>query len=352
MLKHTGIHIAIAALTLLAGSIAGAQTLDLSETGQKLDGIAAVVNDGVVLQSELDAQTAMIVNRLRGENTPLPPFNILRQQILESLVIKEIQLQRAARAGIRIPDEMLNRAMSDIARRNGITLSDLPGLLEQDGMSYSAYRREMREQMTIERLRQRDVISRIGVNPRELEEYLAREAGAAYLNNRYKVSHILISVPAAASPDEIDLATGEARDLYEQLEAGADFAQLAVAYSDAQTALDGGSMGWREGDALPTLFAEIVPAMQPGEISVPVRTNSGFHIIKLDAMEGTEAVMENQTHARHILIETDELMDDDIVRRNWQRFVSTLLKAMTLALSPKPFLPTQAQPLKAATSAG
>jgi len=326
MLKRTGLYAALAALTLLPAVGAVAQTLDLSDTGQKLDGIAAIVNDGVVLQSELENQTAMIVARLRAENTPLPPFDILQQQILESLVIKEIQLQRAERAGIRVPDEILNRAMSDIARRNGISLAELPELLEQDGMSYILYRSEMREQMIIERLRQRDVISRIGVNPRELQDYMAREEGAAYLNNRYKVSHILISVPAAASPEELEAATDEARDLYDQLQNGADFAQLAVAYSDAQTALAGGSMGWRDGNALPTLFAEFVPVMQKGEISLPVRTNSGIHIMKLDDVEGNEPVMENQTHARHILMETNELMDDEIVQQKLTEIRASILE--------------------------
>ncbi len=292
-----------------------AQNLELSDTGERIDGIAAVVNDGVVLLSELDDQTILVINRLREENTPLPPMNILREQILESLVVNQIQLQRAERAGITIPDEMLNRALADIARRNGTTLSGLPELLAQDGVNYAAYRNEMREQMIMQSLRQRDVISRISVNPRELEDYLEREASTAYRNQRYLVSHILISLPAAAAPIQLEATSKEAWDLYDQLQNGADFAQLAVAYSDAQTALEGGNMGWRNGDALPTLFADIVPNMQPGQISEPIRSSSGFHLVKLDATEGTETIIEDQTHARHILIKTTEIMDDDIVRQ-------------------------------------
>jgi peptidyl-prolyl cis-trans isomerase SurA len=292
-----------------------AQSLELSDTGVKIDGIAAVVNDGVVLQSELDEQTIMVVNRLRQENTPLPPMNILREQILESLVVTQIQLQRAERAGITIPDEMLNRALSEIARRNDTTLSALPELLANDGVEYSSYRKEMREQMTIERLRQIDVISRIGVTPRELEDYLERQSSTANRNQRYLVSHIMISMSAATNPKELEEATTETWGIYDQLQNGADFSEMAVTYSDAQTALEGGSMGWRNGDALPTLFADIVPNMQVDQISEPIRSSSGFHIIRLDATEGNEAIIEDQTLARHILMKTNEIMDDDIVRQ-------------------------------------
>jgi peptidyl-prolyl cis-trans isomerase SurA len=299
---------------LFAGTALG-QNLELSDTGQKLDGIAALVNDGVVLISELQEQTAMITARLREEGTQLPPEDILAQQILESLIVNRIQLQRARREGITVPDEMLNRALSDIARRNGTTLGQLPELLAQDGMDYAVYRKEMREQLTMERLRQRDVVSRIAVNSRELEDYLEREGANAYRNQRYKISHILISMPASSSPAgqrEIETRVWE---LFEKLQGGADFAQMAVAYSNAQSALEGGSMGWRDGDALPSLFAQTVPNMQKGDISEPIRSPSGFHILKLDDVEGNEPIMESQIHARHILIETDEIMDDDIVRQ-------------------------------------
>ena len=164
----------------------------------------------------------MIVQRLRAENTPLPPFDILRQQILESLVIKEIQLQRAGRAGIRVPDEMLNRALSDVARRNGVTLADLPTLLSSDGMDYATYRKEMREQLAMERLRQIDVVSRISVNERELEDYLDREAETAYQDRKYRISHILISIPAAASQEDVDAAEARAKEIYKEATDGAD----------------------------------------------------------------------------------------------------------------------------------
>jgi peptidyl-prolyl cis-trans isomerase SurA len=257
----------------------------------------------------------LIVNRLKAENTQLPPMNILREQILERLVVTQIQLQRAERAGITVPDELLNRALSDIAQRNGTTLSALPGLLAQDGVDYGAYRKEMREQLIVERLRQIEVTARIGVNPRELEDYLSREANSAYRNQQYKLSHIMISTPAATSIDELALASSKAWDLYEQLQDGAEFGMMALTHSDAQSALKGGAMDWRSGDSLPTIFAEMAPNMEIGAISEPFRAASGFHIVRLDDKQGNEPVIENQTKARHILMKPNELMDDDIIRQ-------------------------------------
>jgi peptidyl-prolyl cis-trans isomerase SurA len=269
----------------------------------------------VVLLSELDEQTRMIVARLREENTEIPPQDVLIPQILERLVVNELQLQRAAMAGVNVPDSMLNRALADVARRNGTTLSELPELLAGDGVDYAAYRKEMRQQLIVEQLRQREVISRIGVTPREVEEYLDREQGAAYRDNSYRVSHILISIPAASTPEEIDTARDKASDIYERINTGEDFAQLAIAHSDAQNALEGGSMGWREGDSLPTLFAGIVPDLQPGQTAEPLRSASGFHLIKLEEVKGNERIMENQVRARHILLQPDEIMDDAVVEQ-------------------------------------
>jgi len=304
----------IGTFTLVCGPT-HSQTLDLSDTGERLDSIVALVNDGVVLKSELDDQSTMIIQRLRAEGTELPPREILTQQILESLIVGQLQLQRAEREGIVVPDEVLNRALSDIARRNGTTLSQLPALLAADNVDYAAYRKEMREQIVMDRLRQINVISRIGVTNRELEDYLERERNTSYRSNSYKASHILIALPAATSPEQLQAAQDKAWDIYQQLQDGADFAQLAVAYSNAQTALEGGDMGWRDGESLPTLFADVIPNMQKGDISEPIRSPSGFHIVTLQDVKGTEPVIENQVNARHILIETNEIMDDDIVEQ-------------------------------------
>jgi peptidyl-prolyl cis-trans isomerase SurA len=305
----------LTAIMLFMSNVAQSQNLELSDSGMRLDGIAALVNDGVVLDSELQDQTMLIVQRLRAEGTPLPPQDVLVQQVLENLVVSQIQLQRAEREGIVVPDEILNRALSDIARRNGTTLTELPALLAADGMDYGAYRKEMREQLIMERLRMRDVISRIAITNRELEDYLAREENTSFRNNQYNISHILIALPATTSPDALETARKKAWDIYEQLQNGADFAQLAVTYSNAQTALDGGAMGWRSGEALPSLFADVVPAMEAGAVSEPIRSSSGFNLVKLNDVKGNEPIMEDQVHARHILMTTDEIMDDDIVEQ-------------------------------------
>jgi len=300
---------------LLTGQYAHGQTLELSDTGVKLDGIVALVNDGVVLESELQSQTATIAQRLRADGTPLPPMDSLQQQVLDNLILGQIQLQRAKRDGIEIPDELLNRALADIAQRNNTTLSALPNLLAADGIDYATYREELREQLIMERLRMRDVVSRISVSEREVDEYLEREAGKSYENKRYKLSHILISLPANTTPEDLKAAQAKADKILGELQSGADFAELAVRYSNAETALEGGNMGWREGDSLPTLFAEIIPNLQKGQVSEPNRSASGLHIVKLDDVEGNKPIMEKQVRARHILIETDEVNSDEVVEQ-------------------------------------
>ncbi len=292
-----------------------AQNLDLSDTGQLLDGIAAIVNDGVVLKSELALQAALIQQRLMAENTQLPPPDVLAGQVLERLVIMRLQLQRADRLGVEITDEGLNMALADVARRNNVSLTQLPELLAEDGVDYTGYRSEMREQLVIEQLRQRDVMSRIVVTPRELEDYLDRQEGKAHINQDFRLSHILVSVSATATPEEVDEGLAQALEIYERLQAGGDFAELAVSYSDGQSALEGGTIGWRSGDQLPTLFADIVPGMQAGQFSEPVRSASGYHLIKLDEVRGGEIIIEDQTHLRHILIVPNEVFDDESARQ-------------------------------------
>ena len=289
--------------------------MELSSTGQLLDGIAAIVNDGIVLKSELDAEVARIVQRLDAQGTPVPEMNVLLPQVLERLVVQRIQIQRAERVGVEVPDETLNVALSNIAQRNGVALSDLPSMLEAQGMDYSAYREDMRKQLSVEQLRQRDVIGRINVTPRELEEYVARQQGRATGNEEFSLSHILISLSTSASPDDIDAAEEQAVDIYQRAVSGELFTDLAIAYSDGQNGLDGGSLGWRNGNELPTLFAEVVPGLQVGQVSEPIRSASGFHIVRLDGKRGAEPIMENQTRARHILITTNEVLDDGSARQ-------------------------------------
>ncbi len=292
-----------------------AQTLELSSTGQLLDGVAALVNDGIVLTTELDREMQRIVARLNEQGTPVPDMNTLMPQVLERLVITRIQLQRAERIGIQIPDETLNFALSNVAQRNGISLSELPILLAEQGIDYSGYRAELREQLAVEQLRQRDVMGRIVVTPRELDEFIERQQGRASSSEEFALSHILISTAAGASGQEISVAEQRINEIHERAINGESFAELAVAFSDGQNALEGGSLDWRRGDELPTLFANVVPGLQHGQVSEPLRSASGFHIVRLDDSRGTEPVMEQQTWARHILIATNAVLDDEAVRQ-------------------------------------
>ena len=303
------------AACLLQSTTLVAQTLDLSSTGELLEGIAAIVNDGVVLTSEVEVEMSRIVERLAAQGTSAPPTSALIPQVLERLIIKRIQLQRAERAGIQIPDEGLNQALATIAERNGTTLTDLPAMLASQGIDYAGFRSEMREQLIVDQLRQRDVISRINVSPRELDEHVERQAGRANQNEEFRLSHILVSISTDATADDIAAAERKIFSILERARNGESFYELAIATSDGQSALKGGDLGWRRGTELPTLFADLVPDLEPGQISEPTRSASGFHIVRLDEQRGTDPIMERQTHARHVLITTNEVLDDDAARQ-------------------------------------
>jgi len=303
-------------LLVFAGSTALAQTRELSSSGELLDRIAAVVNDGVVLVSQLDAQTDEVIQRLRAQRTELPPRNVLRKQILERLVMEEIQMQRADRLGIEVSEEMLNGALDDVARRNNIQFSDLPEALARQGVDYRDFRDEIRKQLKLQLLRQRDVIARINISPRELDQFKARQANAPDQNAEYNISHILISVPVTASPEQIEAREQRAREVYDKAKGGEDFAQLAVAYSESSTNIEGGALGWRRGPQLPSIIADRISQMKAGDVAEPIRTPSGFHIFRLNETRGGagETVIA-QVHARHILLRTSELEDDQTIEQ-------------------------------------
>ena len=310
---------------LLAG-LAQSQTRDIGAHGELLDRIAAVVNDGVVLKSDLDSQLDSVTKRLEEQKVELPSQSVLKQQVLERLVLQEIQAQRAAKVGLTIPDEQLNGALQEIASRNKIPFDKLPTALEAQGIDYKQYRESMRKEMVLSTLRQRDVIAHINVTPRELDQYLARQNNAA-ANDEFNVSHILLSLPTAATPQQLADISKKAADLAARARKGEDFGQLAIANSNSQTALDGGSLGWRKGAQMPQFILELVTHMKPGDISDPVRTPSGFHLVKLNERRGGEAqVIVNQIHVRHILMKPNELDDDETVRQKLGKLRDRILK--------------------------
>lgn len=318
--------ILVAALVCLAGLAstgAMAQTRELGSSGELLDGVAAVVDDGIVLKSELEQRMRLVVQSLQEQQRqmppeqrqPLPPLSVLESQVLEQLILREVQLQRANRIGITVGDEVLNQALSQVAANLGITLADLPDALAAEGVDYNLYREDSRQEAIINQLTQRDVMSRISVTPRELNQCLARSEATQSDQFDFDVSHILIGVPSSATADELAAAERRVEEVLERLEAGEGFAQLAVEYSQAQTALEGGALGWRKGSELPSLFADVVTSMEPGEHSEPIQNASGFHIVRLNDMRGAERVVVDQVRARHILISPNEVMDDDAVRQ-------------------------------------
>jgi peptidyl-prolyl cis-trans isomerase SurA len=306
-------------LALASTSVVHAQSRDLGAKGDLLDRVAVVVNDGVVVQSQIDQQVLNLTHRLRDQGTQLPAASVLRQQITERLVLQEIQMQRAQKIGLRIPDEALNSQLREIAAQNHIEFSQLPDALTQEGIVYAEYREDMRRDMTLQVLRQRDVLARIYVSPREIDQFLAKQATNKNADVSYNVSHILIALPEAATPAQLEQAERLSNDIRNRANKGEDFGQLAVTYSQAQTALEKGALGWRKGNELPTFIADMVGKLKPGEVSEPVRTPSGFHIIRLnESRSDKDPLIVNQIHARHILIKTNELQDDETVRGRLQ----------------------------------
>jgi peptidyl-prolyl cis-trans isomerase SurA len=306
---------ALSFLGLLAAPFApGAK--EISDKGALLDRIVAVVNEGVVLQSELDLQAREIEERLHAQKVALPPENVLRQQVLDRLVLEEIQQQHADRAGIKVTDEQVNGAMQDIAKRQNLTLEQLPEKLAADGIDYAQYRTELRREIARQILRQRDVVQRIVVTPHELDQYLERQKKTASAGNEYNVAHILIAVAQDAKPAQLAQSAKLAHDVDERARNGEDFGALAVAYSQSESALEGGSLGWRRGTELPTFLADVIARMKPGDVSDVLQTPSGFHIVKLtDTRTVGGPQMVQQVHLRHILLKSTEIEDDATVQQ-------------------------------------
>lgn len=316
-----------AAVLLLAAVGSFAQTKELSSTGVLLDGVAAVVNDGVVLRSDVEQQLDLISSRLQKAGQQLPPRNVLRQQVLERLVLQELQMQRADRLGLKASDEMVNNALNDIATRNNIKFSDLPAALEAQGVNYRDYRDEIRRDMVLQGLRQRDVIARVYVSPREVDQCVAKRKASPAADNEYNLAHILVAIPGGADEKQIAERTSRAQAVYERAARNEDFGQLAITYSDSGTALEGGALGWRKAGQLPSFVADIIPTLKAGDVTQPIRTPSGLHIFKVLEIRGGQApALVSQVHARHILMKPTEVMDDETVRQKLAQIRERILK--------------------------
>ena len=318
-----GFAAALAAAVLAAPRHAAAQTRELGGSGELIDGIAALVEEGVVLKSEFNQRVATVANNLLRSQAQLPPeqrgalppLSAIEDQVLEQLILEQIQLQRADRFGIVVGDEMLNQAIGSIAAGVGLTLDQFPQALAAEGIDYTQYREETRQTLILEQLRAREVGASIVVAPRDMEMCLNQSTTSEYLNQEYNTSHLLIGISSTATRDEIEQAQAQVEDILQRLDAGENFADLAITYSDGQNALEGGSLGWRRGIELPSLFADLIPNMQPGDHSLPIQSGSGFHIIRLNDVRGVEPILQEQMRIRHILLRPNEVMDAPAVRQ-------------------------------------
>lgn len=305
------------ALLLITVILAGAAFApSRAATPIEADRIVAVVNDEVITSKELRDRVAFIERRLKQQNVPLPARDVLEKQVLERMIVDKVQLQFAKETSLRVDDTQLERALANIAQSNRMSLPDFRAALERDGIAWSKFREEIREEMTIARLRERDVDSRVTVSDGEIDNFLA-SAESSGGNEEYNLAHILLRIPEQASPEQLQRVRSRAESVLAQLRQGGDFAQLAASYSDAPDALSGGNLGWRPLDRLPGLFAEAVPKMKPGEVSDVLRSAAGLHIVKLIQQRGgtMAAGPVQQTHARHILVKTSELISDAEARR-------------------------------------
>jgi peptidyl-prolyl cis-trans isomerase SurA len=304
--------------------------------GELLDRVVAIVNDGVVLNSELDAQVSEIKQRLQAQKVQLPAENVIREQVLERLVVETIQAQHADKAGIIVSDEQVNGAMQDIAKRNNVPFDKLPEMLATEGLVYADYRANLRREIQRQMLRSRDVVQRIAISPRELDQYIERQKNTATSANEYNVSHILVAVPQDATPEQLANARLKAEDIATRANKGEAFNQLAVSFSDSQTALEGGALGWLKGPALPTFLADVVPRMKAGEVSGVLQTGSGFHVVRLNEMRiGSGPQIIKQTHLRHILLTTNEVQDDATVKQKLNEMRAQILAGGDFAVLAK-----------------
>ncbi len=313
-----------------------------------LDAIVAVVNDDVVTRRELNAATAQIERQLQQKKVPMPPRPILENQVLERLILSQLELRAAERAGITVDDATLNAAIDNLARRNNMSLSQMQQNVEKDGMSFARFRDDVRRELLAARLRQKVVDSQIQISEQDVDSLRTQigspseerpggndpGAGNSSGGRQYHIAQILVAVPEGASPDQIATIKRQADNVLARLRKGEDFRQLAAGVSAGQQALEGGDLGWRDAEQLPTIFTNVVPKLQPGQFSELVRSPSGFHIVKLLEVRGggsrnatsrperptpTVAGVVNQTRARHILLKTSPELPDDEARRRLEQ---------------------------------
>jgi len=302
----------LAACLLLAAAALTAAARD----AVLVDRIVALVGKDVITRTELAERTAQAERELVRRRIAAPEPAVLERQVLERMVLDKAQLQRAAESGLRVDELELDRAVQRVAQNNKMTLAELRSTLERDGVPFEGFRNDLRQQIVLTRLREREVDDRVQVSEAEIDQYLEEKRPEAAQAVEYDLAHVLVRVPEQASPEQVEQARARAARVRAEAAAGGDFARLAASYSDAGDALQGGAMGWRAPGRLPDLFAEALRDMKPGEVSPPLRSPAGFHVLKLVGRRGAgEAASVTQTRARHILLKTSEVVSEEEARR-------------------------------------
>ena len=303
---------------LLAAALAPIAVTTLAQQPRKvivLDRIVAVVNNEVITRGALDERIRFVTLQLKQQGTPLPTREDLERQTLERMITGRVQLQVAKETGLRVDDAELDRAIQRIAQENKLSVQELRATLEKDGMPFPRFREDIRDEIILARLREREVDNRVVVTEGEIDNFISTQAQSKR-DEEYNISHILVTVPENASPEQIQARRGRAEQALEQLKAGTDFRQVAASFSEAPDALQGGAIGWREASRLPALYLEAVKTLQPGALSTLLRSANGFHIVRVNERRGSAApAIVRQTRARHILIRTNELVPEAEARR-------------------------------------
>ncbi len=295
---------------------------ELSESGEFLDGVAAVVNEGVVLKSQFYAEIEAIKKRALDSGVQLPPEDILREQVLERLILTEIQMQRASRIGLttQISDQVVNAAIQRVADMNEVGFEDIPALLAEDGITYPVFRESLREELTLNELKGIEVTRNIRVSEREIEQCIIDLETNVVVNSDYELSHILLTISESASAEQQEEIKATAQSIYDRLLDNADFRELAARYSKGSTALEGGSLGWKNGQQIPSIFTDVLQDMKAGDITEPFRTSNSIHIVKVDDLRSAVERSEiSQSKVRHILISPNEIIDDATAKQRLEK---------------------------------
>lgn len=308
---------ALIAVALWLGYIVGACAAIPQDHGTVIGQIVAVVNDDVITRHELDEQISTVERQLQKRGTPMPSHAALEKQLLERMIMNKLLAQYAKETGVRVDDEQLNKALHRIAERNNFSsVNLLRAKLAKQGVDFDKFRDDIRNEIISSRLREREVDSKLIVSDSEVDNYLATPAGKTGKNVEYHLAHIFVVIPEQASADKIRASEKRAAKALAELRRGANFAQVAAGFSDAKDALNGGDLGWRPGDRISVGFLSVLEKMRPGEISPIMRTPNGFHIVKLIARRHNNSpTFVTQTHVRHILIKTSELVSDSEAKK-------------------------------------